>query len=261
MRAAGWYRHREGGLHHLVPSCLSLPRSLLQGEAGRLMGQTADVSPPSRWKENTFLGWHHWRRALLQLLGSLNSSSQLPRGAWLPVIPVVPWQQGGAAGAGAASTPRTAGQTGMAVVFMWQLPVPARGWLSLAVPLRGGRVVATCQAVLLAALLELQLLCVLCHATPARTDSVSPGLDSTTSSQSPLAGCAPIQECNHPGPAVPAGPSVQGKGGEESWRVLRAVWMWHLGTWVGAGLGTAGGHSDLRGISNPNDSVIPWGWK
>lgn len=68
------------------------------------MGQAADVSPPSRWKENTFLGWHHWRRALLQLLGSLNSSSQLPRGAWLPVIPVVPRQQGGATGAGAAST-------------------------------------------------------------------------------------------------------------------------------------------------------------
>lgn len=87
----------------------------------------------------------------------------------------------------------------MAVVFIWELPVPARGWLSLAVPLRGGRVVATCQAMLPAALLTLQLLRVLCHATPAQgTATVSPGLGSTASSQSPLAGRAQFQECHHP---------------------------------------------------------------
>lgn len=131
-------------------------------------------------------------RALLQLLGSLNSSSQLPRGAWLPVIPVVPRQQGGAAGAGAASTPHALGQTGMAVVLIPELPVPARGWLSLAVPLRGGRVVATCQAVL-------QLLSVLCHTTPTTAQAiVSPGLGRAASSQSPLAGRAQFQECHHP---------------------------------------------------------------
>lgn len=35
--------------------------------------------------------------------------------------------------------------------------------------------------------------------------------------------------------------------------------MGHLGMWFSAGLGTAG-LGDLRGISNPNDSVIPWLW-
>lgn len=161
MLAAGWaqtqgMRAPPPGAVLLVPTQIPAAGGVREalgccGMRTRPMGQAADVSPPSRWKKNTFLRWRHWRRALLQLLGSLNSSSQLPRGAWLPVIPAVPRRQGGAAGAGAASTACAVGQTGMAVVFIWELPVPARGWLSLAVPLRGGRVVATRQAVLPAA--------------------------------------------------------------------------------------------------------------
>lgn len=38
------------------------------------------------------------------------------------------------------------------------------------------------------------------------------------------------------------------------------MWMWQLGTWAGAGLGSAGGtfgHDDLRGPFSIKDSVIP----
>lgn len=37
------------------------------------------------------------------------------------------------------------------------------------------------------------------------------------------------------------------------WRDLKAGWMWHLGTWVNGGLGSAGGQGtvglDLKGLS------------
>lgn len=43
-----------------------------------------------------------------------------------------------------------------------------------------------------------------------------------------------------------------------SLELLKSVWMWPLGTVVSGSAGGMAGHQDLRGFSNPNDSMIPY---